>query len=374
MELQAVVAVLLALGGSIALGSGTQRRPQNKIPLRDHPIATGAAPLYLDSCDSTPWSAHSTDPGRPALRIDAAVPGDIISDLHAAGVIPHPYFETAWKNSTAWAGGHWAYSTSFLAPALPANRSAVLVFDGIKMGATIALNGVALGVASDQFVRYRFDVTRLLRPSPRRNTLQLAFDNSIGTAGRFMTCSGQADWAPYSNTQQASMPTFSFGIWKSVSLNTVSSVAIVELVPHVFYRGAYPASILNESSKADFEVRVRLHLWAPSAGEAQLVVSGEWGAEKQRTVRFPAGDSNVSLSLRAPAAAVRLWWPAGVGGQPLYRVNATLLHPAHGAAVTAVTASRSIGFRHVALVTGNDTAPSYVRQAAGAEGSERHGM
>ena len=67
-----------------------------------------------------------------------------------------------------------------------------------------------------------------------------------------------------------------------------------------------------------------------------------------------------------------LWWPAGVGGQPLYRVNATLLHPAHGSA--AVTAERSIGFRHVALVTGNDTDPSYVRQAAGAEGSDRHGM
>ena len=315
----------MLLAGSIALGSGAaRRRPQNKIPLRDHPIATGAVPLYLDSSDSTAWSAHSTDPGRPALRIDAAVPGDIISDLHAAGVIPHPYLEATWKNSTAWAGSHWEYSTSFRAPALPANRSAVLVFDGIKMGATIALNGVTLGVATDQFVRYRFDVTRLLRPSPRRNTLQLAFDNSIGTAGRFMTCSGQADWAPYSNTQQASMPTFSFGIWKSVSLNTVASVAIVELVPHVFYRGAYPASILNESSKADFEVHVRLHLWAPSAGEAQLVVGGEWGAEAQRMLRFPAGDSNVSLVLRAPAAAVRLWWPAG----ERHRSQAALLQAA----------------------------------------------
>ena len=198
---------------SIALGSGAPRRKQNKIPLRDHPIATGAVPLYLDSSDSTAWSAHSTDPGRPVLRIDTAVPGDIISDLHAAGVIPHPYLEATWKNSTAWAGSHWEYSTSFRAPALPANSSAVLVFDGIKMGSTIALNGVSLGVATDQFVRYRYDVTRLLRLSPRRNTLQLAFDNSIGTAGRFMTCSGQADWAPYSNTQQATMPTFSFNIY-----------------------------------------------------------------------------------------------------------------------------------------------------------------
>ena len=66
-----------------------------------------------------------------------------------------------------------------------------------------------------------------------------------------------------------------------------------------------------------------------------------------------------------------LWRAAGVGGQPLYRVNATL-HPALGGA--AVIAERSIGFRHVALVTGNDTDPSYVRQAAGAEGSDRHGM
>ena len=36
--------------------------------------------------------------------------------------------------------------------------------------------------------------------------------------------------------------------------------------------------------------------------------------------------------------------------------------------------SRRIGFRHVALVTGNDTDPNYVQRAAAEQGTELHGM
>ena len=37
-------------------------------------------------------------------------------------------------------------------------------------------------------------------------------------------------------------------------------------------------------------------------------------------------------------------------------------------------ASRRIGFRYVALVTGNDTDPDYVQRAASEQGTELHGM
>ena len=165
------------------------------------------------------------------------IPGDIISDLHAAGAIANPFFETTWKNSSLWKGNLWTYSTHFASPATAAapTSTLLLVFDGIKMGAEITLNGQKLGVATDQFTRYRYDVTSLLKVPGENNTLELAFSNAIDTAGRFMTCSGQADWAPYSNTFHRSltlgstsqkMPTFSFGIWKSVYLVAVQRAAI----------------------------------------------------------------------------------------------------------------------------------------------------
>ena len=57
----------------------------------------------------------------------------------------------------------------------------------------------------------------------------------------------------------------------------VSVVACVaHMVPHVVYKGAYPTHPLNETTKGDFDVNVRLHIWAPSAGRGQVVVVGEW--------------------------------------------------------------------------------------------------
>jgi hypothetical protein len=49
----------------------------------------------------------------------------------------------------------------------------------MQMGAVITLNGVRLGVATDQFLRYSFPVGAVLKPTG--NTLRLTFDNSIDT-------------------------------------------------------------------------------------------------------------------------------------------------------------------------------------------------
>ena len=66
----------------------------------------------------------------------------------------------------------------------------------------------------DQFVRYVFDVAH--DPSISTHTLTVMFDPSIDVGGRFMSCTGGWDWAPYSHTFQDGAHTFSKGIWKSV--------------------------------------------------------------------------------------------------------------------------------------------------------------
>ena len=49
------------------------------------------------------------------------------------------------------------------------------------------------------------------------NTLEIVFDRSISTHGRFMACSGGWDWAPYSNLRSGEgHQMFTRGIWKSV--------------------------------------------------------------------------------------------------------------------------------------------------------------
>jgi hypothetical protein len=120
----------------------------------DHPIATALPPRYLEN-----WTVSSASAG---VSVPAAVPGDVISDLHRAGVIPDPMFGVNWREPlyvNIWNRNDWIYRTTFVLPATKAQTlQHALVFEGVKTGASIAVNGVLVGVAVDQFLRYSFDL------------------------------------------------------------------------------------------------------------------------------------------------------------------------------------------------------------------------
>jgi hypothetical protein len=116
---------------------------------------------------------------------------------------------------TIWDTSVWNYSTSFdLAPGV-GGGAVFLVADGIKMVrcafrdhslylqthfhaggrvlqvADVVLNGVEVGYAADQFLRYKWDVTSLLKPTG--NTLVVSFPtgaDSRNSEQRWMACSG----------------------------------------------------------------------------------------------------------------------------------------------------------------------------------------
>ena len=134
----------------------------------------------------------------PAVSIPAHVPGDHLSDLQAAGVIDDPLFDVNFKNSTVWGSRTWTYTATFTAPSSLADAAAVLlVFDGVKMGARVALNGKVLGNVTDQFLRYSYDVRHELAMGAN-NILELVFDQDIFVNGRFMACSGV--WLTHTHT------------------------------------------------------------------------------------------------------------------------------------------------------------------------------
>lgn len=217
-------------------------------------------------------------------------------------------------------------------------------------------------------------------------------------------------------------PTFSFGIWKSVSIVTVDegSAAITHVVPHVYYKGTHLRTKSGERG-GPFEVQVAVHL--RSLGTVGVVgtvtVIGGWQAATAATAggngyaddgasilstTFPtasasvtipptssSGEATVHLTLHADQSTL-LWWPNGMGKQVLYNVTATFTPSAAAGTPSAVgagaasptvtsaisstpdagpsgtiTAVRRIGFRTIHLVTGNDTNPAFL--AAGGDGS-----
>ena len=113
--------------------------------------------------------------------LPATVPGDIITDLQRAGVLPDPYWNTSWRQPSfidTWNNGSWQYTKRFLTPesVKTGGEEALLVFDGVFMGAEIELNGQPLtrttnpllgnvSGATDQFLRYVFPVGQMLHAS-----------------------------------------------------------------------------------------------------------------------------------------------------------------------------------------------------------------
>ena len=180
------------------------------------------------------------------------------------------------------------------------------------------------------------------------------------------------DWAPWSHTwDEVGAPTFSKGIVGDVYLLPVRAVALQHFVPHVFYLGEHPTQPLLDGAHAGFEVRVRLHLRVVAPVRGAWTVRGSWSesATVTKVVRLtPAAsgeDTVVSLALGANASDVQLWWPNQMGPQRLYNVTATFTPK--GASVPTVSDTRRIGFRHISLVTANDTDPAVV--SAGGDGS-----
>jgi beta-mannosidase len=396
--------------------------------LSDPPIR-GDSILYLDNNEQylnanatrNQWqlilpSSSSSSSSSPVAGDDdlipAQVPGDLLSDLVAANRLPEPYYETNFQ-STYFCGDDpariWTYKIEFDASSLflPTTTTShhdhandneeeddiiLLVMDGIKMGARIELNQQEIGVTSDQFLRYQFDVTNILsRNATNNNTLLIRFDSNILTDGRFMPCSGGWDWAPFSNcskTTDTHSASFTKGITKSVYLTRVSSTAITAIVPQTFYKGAYPTTALRDGSHDGFQVQVKIHLWSRPRthiqGEIQL--QGSWGANTSQVVEWMGGDAVVTLSIMAEAKDIRLWWPTGMGTNPRELAKRPMFDVAvhfvpqqesninNNNSIVVVSDARRIGFRHFALVTGNDTDPIYVQNATGQEGTEFAGM
>eukprot|EP00435_Cladocopium_sp_Y103_P024112 s4048_g5.t2 len=326
------------------------------------------------------WIASSSGNATAALKpqsIKAQVPGDLLTDLEAAGEIGDPLYELNWLKSDIWAKQTWTYSANFSIDQLgleSGSRRVQLVFDGIKMGAHVKVNGKLLGTATSQFIRYSFD----LDPTRSQNSLEVIFDQSIQVGGRFMASSGGWDWAPYTNTFQGDARTFTYGIWKHVYLvyTPSMSASITHVVPKIFYQGKYPTEALVDGEHAGFKVKLKVFLSAKTATFGSIAVQNSWDHVIYiAAMTVPEGNSSALIEMNpgnASAKDIKLWWPIGMGNQPLYDLSVTF--EPNNTPSASVTAHRKVGFRYFALVTGNDTDPAYVTKAASEQGTDSHGM
>lgn len=269
----------------------------------------------------------------------ATVPGSAHGALLAAGRIPDPFHGT---NETAvrWVGERaWAWRLHFDVEALAPHED--LVFEGLDTYCSVWLNGLPLFSTDNMFVPRRVAVRDRLRTG--RNELMLRFDPALARAreqeaalGRRQLWNGDSarlyarkaqyhfgwDWGPELLTCGPWKPVRRHG-WQ-VRIDDVACRTQVDLAA-----GTAAVQVRTGLAGAAAGLQVELELLDP---QGRRVAQATHPAE--------AG----SATLAVPEA--QLWWPRGMGGQPLY----TLLTRVIGSSGVLAEDRRRLGLRTVRLV------------------------
>ena len=275
----------------------------------EDPIGADAI-TYLDD---EQWSWVRADDG---FTIPASVPGDVVTDLQAAGAIGDPLLDDNFvRDAPVW-NRTWTLRTSFR---VDSDAARVLLVFGVKMGARVRLNHVTLGTVRDQFLRYAFDVRNasidLLRET---NKLELIFDPSIDVGGRFAACSGGWDWAPYVSDDQGRA--FTRGPWKSVYVAEWFWSSFVTHQPH-HVSGRVPDGATRRRCSRFFDVAVKVYIDADRPASLQVIARGNWSADATKMI-FDIAAGETALALDLPSASgVALWRPNGLGARTFYEVS-----------------------------------------------------
>jgi beta-mannosidase len=280
--------------------------------------------LTTDSVVRHDWNLHAASPvpGEWAdlleREVPATVPGEVHTDLLAAGAIPDP-FDGDNETLLQWIGWtDWSYSLIFdWQPGTEARHD--LVAEGLDTFATITLNGAEVGRTANQHRSYRFDITSLLRPGSNELVVDFAAPASAArrasetlgprpasyshpyNAVRKMASSYGWDWGP---------DLAGAGIWKPIRIESWDTARLAAVRPL--------AGVAASTGVLDVEIEVD---WLQGSGRP-ATVSAEI-AGQLITAEIQPGTPNASLRVEIPD--VDKWWPRGYGEQPLYPVAVRLI-------------------------------------------------
>jgi len=247
----------------------------------------------------------------------AQVPGCVHTDLLHNELIPDPFWgsnelDLQWIETT-----DWEYSTTFDVPdELLARAHVDLVADGLDTLATIILNGQEIARTENMFVGYRFPVREWLRPG--RNQLSILFANPIDYIQARQKLNSFAEWNdPVGGSSNIRKEPCSFGwdwgprfatcgIYKNIELQAWDTSRITHVrVQQQHGHGRVLLTVQPQLTQPDANTRVR----------CRLALGGQAVAQAE-------GSGAIELAVERP----QLWWPNGLGAQPLYELEVELLH------------------------------------------------
>ncbi|MBT7699981.1 MAG: hypothetical protein HN700_06780, partial [Verrucomicrobia bacterium] len=280
------------------------------------------------------------------LSLPARVPGDVISDLLKAKQIPDPFYREN-ERDVQWVGeADWTYERQFkVSAALMRGERVVLQCDGLDTFATVTVNGKRIATTDNMFRSFEWDVKSYLQVGT--NTIQITF-KSVNDYTRKVVRE-RALHSQVGGGHPTAHPCFvrkeqcnfgwdwgiilvTCGIWRSIRLASISTGRLADLridQEHVGGKVSLGVEVgVEATTRKALTVRTTLRLKGK-------VVAQQETASRGRNTR-------VALQVSDP----QLWWPNGMGDQPLYDLQVELLDGA-GARLDGQT--KRIGFRTLRL-------------------------
>lgn len=244
----------------------------------------------------------------------AHVPGSVYADLMADGTMPDPFWRENELDAFERMKKDYVYQRAFtVTEAQLAHAHVELVCEGLDTLAHVSLNGREIAFADNMHIPWVWDVKEQLHAG--ENTLEIRFDSPI------LYCAKKAEEAPGWESSDAT-PGFRHlrkahcmfgwdwgprlpdaGIWRPIFLRTWDTARLEN------------ALMLQAHHDGVVDVTIRPEI----AGESA------WSAE----ITAPDGEVMIIPETTAAEQVVaiqnpQLWWPNGLGKQPLYRVTVRL--------------------------------------------------
>jgi len=335
--------------------------------------------------------------GQPACEyIKAQVPGSVMSDLLRAGKMEDPYYRDNEDAALNLMRNDFEYRTVFDMGGGADDADEVLLrAEGLDTIASVTLNGVHLGDPDNMHRVWEYEVKKYLKE--KDNELVIVFKSPVeyiaqqfeqdpgilgtGDAMRGFPKIRKAhymfgwDWGPR-------LP--DAGIWKELSFYKVKSARFnkvyirqdfnddmseVKLGVNVSVSPAAPGKTQDtgESAAPAGTDKTACALSCPEGKDLQVVVTvmgpeyASGSQSEKKSEPCVVGRASVTIAKEAlnsdtPACVLidvknpELWWPNGLGRQPLYRVVTELV--ADG--VTVDTDEKRIGMRKMQVSTARD--------------------
>ena len=274
-------------------------------------------------------------------KCDMAVPGDGISALYAAQLIPDPYWGRNELDLRWICERNWVLRRKVDLD----DTDVILEIAGLDTIATVRWNGQVVIEGQNVHRTYRWALDNVARLG--ENEIEITFRSPVHEAAKRQAAQPfripySVDNNPIPNGNMLRKTQCDFGWDWNIALAPFGVLGDIRLVPARAIRieGVH----IRQDHQADGSVNLWVGVDAAATQEGKITV--EFAGETQE-LHLTAEDAQKRFLQLFTIKEPRLWWPAGQGDQPLYDLSVTC-----GDQVER----RRIGLRKIDLITEPDKA------------------